>query len=91
MACVSAYSRSSRIAISAFPTATNDATRRKDRRSWRFASIGVDEARAVTGLEPEHLLRFDGSQAWERVHPDGRREPMLTVPAEFVPKTFPRA
>jgi len=50
----------------------------------RFAIVGVEEACAMTGLEPEHLLQL-GAEELTREFADGRREQALRLPAEFVP------
>jgi hypothetical protein len=57
----------------------------KDRQSWEYVIAGVDDLREATGLEPELLLQFPGTEMVTRELPDGRREEALKVPREFVP------
>lgn len=60
----------------------------KDRKTWEYTIVGVDELHELTGLEPEQILQFPGTELVTRVLPDGRREQALKVPAEFVPSVF---
>ncbi len=60
----------------------------RDRETWRYAIVGVDELRELTGLEPEMILQFPGTETVTRELPDGRREEALKVPREFVPDSF---
>jgi hypothetical protein len=60
---------------------------KKDRQTWEYVIVGVDELRELTGLEPEQILQFRGSE-WVTRERDGRREQALKVPREFVPSAF---
>jgi hypothetical protein len=59
----------------------------KDRQTWEYVIVGVDELRQRTGLEPEHVLQFPGTELVTR-QVDGRREEAIRVPREFVPSSF---
>jgi len=50
----------------------------------RYAIVGVEEAVALTGLEPSQLLQL-GAEELTREFADGSRVPSLRLPAEFVP------
>jgi len=60
----------------------------RDRQTWKYAIVGVGELRELTGLEPEMILQFPGTETVTRELPDGRREEALKVPREFVPDSF---